>query len=173
MRFPDGGSSLDPGTPSGSFPSCSITGDILGDIPPVPSLPPSAPRVPGLLQLPKLSIPQGRRFPTLGTSVWFRKVTRTEGQQGRAMGYPSMSHLTVPQGWFYTESKAAPWHRWSHGSVTCLSPPWGDGGHGHQASEGTQGLGALVTQAGTAPVPGLGVPTVGWGQHKGGQQHWG
>lgn len=85
------------------------------------------------------------------------------------MGYPNMIYLTAPWGWFYTKGKAAPWHPWSHGSITCLSPPWRDSGHGHQASKGPQGLGALMTQVGMAPVPGLVVPTMGWVQHNGGQ----
>lgn len=118
-------------------PAAASLGTSLGTSPqsyPFPVTPPSALWVPGLLQLPHL-----------GDLSWFREVLRTEGQHERAMGYPSMSHLTIPWGWFYTKGKSAPQHRQSHSSVTCLSPPWHDSGHDHQASEGTQHLGALVT----------------------------
>lgn len=149
MRFPDGGSSLDHGAPSGSSPSCSITKDILGDIPPVPSLPCHSP----LSSLGSRSSPASKaqhiprmELPHLGDLSLVQEIVQvTEGHHRRATGYPSMIYLGVPWGWFYTKGKAAPWHPRPHGSVTCLSPPWHDSGHGHRASKGPQSLGALMT----------------------------
>lgn len=60
-------------------PAAASLGTSLGTSPqshPFPVTPPSAHWVQDLLQLPKLSIPQGWSSPTLGTLVWFRKVFR-------------------------------------------------------------------------------------------------
>lgn len=112
MRFPDGGSSLDHGAPSGSSPSCSIAKDILGDIPPVPSLPCHSP----LSSLGSRSSPASKaqhiprmELPHLGDLSLVQEIVQvTEGHHGRATGYPSMIYLAVPWGWFYTKGKAAP-----------------------------------------------------------------
>lgn len=138
MRFPDGGSSLDPGTPPGSF---HHWGHPWGHPPsPIPSLsfPPQLTGFQVFSSFQSSASPKDGA-PHLGNlSLVQEGVQVTQGQHGRATGHPSMIYLTVPWGWFYTKDKAAPW---SHGSVTSLSPPWCDSGRGQKASRGPRGLG--------------------------------
>ena len=112
---------------------------------------------------------RGWRFPTLGTLIRCREVTRTAGQHGTAVGHCCVGHLAVP--WNLLD-KAAPRRSRLHpppvtpaGSALAR----GDSGHGHPTA-GHGAWGSWGLGRGWHQPRGQGGPPLGWEQHRGGRQ---
>lgn len=118
----------------------------------------------------------------MGTLIWFRKVTRTEGQHETAMGHHCVGHgpphcplgLVLHQRQSCSTARTVMQLRNLPVTTVGSATAWGDSGHG-QAGRGhgawrSWGPGQAV-QAGVASAPGLGGgPMTGREQHERGQQ---